>query len=347
MNRLLICIAVLLLLLPGATLAQEGLTIEGQVVQGTRNGAPLPDNMPVSLIIISPTAGIVETYQTVAGPDGTFIFNNVPEREDHRYAVSTEYANIPQLSTPQALDELDFIELTVYETSPTFNPDQVRVMQGNMILDFDELQDLGLAVILEATILNISDRIIFGGDSSFSVELPVGAFSVAPLVSEGANIDASPMIRVDDGTIPIVRDQAPILPGVPHTLRISYVVPYELGAVVHQVFPVAITNMSIWVPQGSVQVESEHHEQSPDSVEENGLTYTAYDQTDVIEPGEDGDADLIFTLQGLPPQVSLRNNNQDDDDGGFNLLLPALAAILLLIVGVFWVFVRRGTDSPV
>ncbi|MCI0709334.1 MAG: hypothetical protein L0154_04145 [Chloroflexi bacterium] len=347
MPRILVILFVVMLLLPVPVTAQETFTINGQVVQGTIDGAPLPQNLPLQLVIIGPDNVVVQEFNTTAGPDYSFSFAGVPVMgDDHTYAVTTTYAGLPQVSLPVPASEASFIEFPLYETTTTINPAQMRILAGDMIIAFQNVEQIGVAVIFEMTILNVGNRILYGEEPSFTFELPVGAYNVAPLIEEGVQTRTQ-MLRFEAATIPLVHDQAPILPNVPHTISVSYFMPYELGAIIHQVFPVAVTNLTIWVPDGTVFVESDYHQKSEDTITDRGVTYVAYDQTESIEVDENNAANVIFSLGGVPPQSQRTSVNErsDDDNGGISPLIFALAGGLLLLLGVVWFVARRRVDE--
>lgn len=347
MPRIVALLVVVMLLLPVTVTAQETFTINGQVVQGTIDSAPLPQNLPLQLVIIGPDNAVVQEFNTTAGPDYSFSFAEVPVMgEDHTYAVTTEYAGLPQVSLPVPASEAAFIEFPLYETTTTINPAQMRILGGDMIIAFQNVEQIGVAVIFEMTVLNVGDRILYGEEPSFTFELPVGAYNIAPLIEEGIQ-SRTQMLHFEAANIPLVHDQAPILPNVPHTISVSYFMPYELGAIIHQVFPVAVTNLTIWVPDGTVFVESEYHQKSEDTITNRGVIYVAYDQTESIEVDENNAANMIFSLGGLPPQsqrTSL-NDSADDEDGGISPVIFALVGGLFVLLGVVWFVARRRADE--
>ena len=84
---------VLLLALPPSAPAQETLSIGGRVVNGTA-GADNPDNLVVLMLITGPDGTLSGTGQTQAGPDGSFVIDDVPLVADGIYNLSVDYGGV-------------------------------------------------------------------------------------------------------------------------------------------------------------------------------------------------------------------------------------------------------------
>lgn len=326
--------------------AQENatLTVTGQIVPGTANGEPLVFPMDVQLLITQQGA-FIEEVKTTTAEDGTFNFVNVTRYpEDYKYLVVTQYAGLPQISEPISADELDVIELPVYDTSTSVNAGQIRIIDGTMIINFDKVEALGLEIILDLNILNVSDHIVFGSESSYTLELPVGAYQIASIAQGSANFDGR--FIIDDSTaIPVVSDTAPIFPAVPHNIRLVYFLPFQAQATIHQVFPTDITNLAIWVPTTAVQLQSEYYDRGLDTVTTNGIPYFVYEQIASINVDENGDANLIFELGGRPNTQNTNTKANDDDDANLTLVLILLAvmSIIAILGGLMWWMGRQNT----
>ena len=70
--------AILFLALPSPAPAQETLSIEGRLVNGTA-GADAPGGLAVLMLITGPEGTLSGTGQTQAAPDGSFILDDVSD----------------------------------------------------------------------------------------------------------------------------------------------------------------------------------------------------------------------------------------------------------------------------
>ncbi|MFB3091720.1 MAG: carboxypeptidase-like regulatory domain-containing protein, partial [Dehalococcoidia bacterium] len=89
------------LLFPHTAVAQEPVTVDGQVVNGSDCG-DAPAGLEVTLHIFRPEGG-VETLTTVTDSDGAFFFDQVPTGGSERYAVSATYQDVTSGVEPESL----------------------------------------------------------------------------------------------------------------------------------------------------------------------------------------------------------------------------------------------------
>lgn len=89
------------LLFPHTAVAQEPVTVDGQVVNGS-DGGDAPAGLEVTLHIFRPEGG-VETLTTVTDSDGAFFFDQVPTGGSERYAVSATYQDVTYGVEPESL----------------------------------------------------------------------------------------------------------------------------------------------------------------------------------------------------------------------------------------------------
>ena len=86
-------VAATALALPSALPAQETVTIQGRVVNGTP-GAETPGGLPVLLLITGQDGTLAGTGQAEAGPDGSFVLEDVLLIESAGYNVSVDYGGV-------------------------------------------------------------------------------------------------------------------------------------------------------------------------------------------------------------------------------------------------------------
>lgn len=332
--------------------AQQAATIqvEGRVERGTPNGPALPNNMLIELRAVdAANAASIQTLTTFADDEGHFVFENVPTLEGSDfYVLYTTYDGMRQNTQPLFADQMRFVAFLVYEVNP--EPVGIEIIGGSIQIDeFAEITDGGtnLVVVMQLDVVNRGDYIVYDLETrtSLSLELPVGAFGVDEVTSERA--PTLTYLQIEDGTIPIVRDTIPLIPGWPtHTIRLTYLVPYPDSAVLDQPFPVRVSGLRVWVPAETVYVDSTlislAQENQPLSPERP--LYNVYEQNRALAPNES----LVFTLQGDPPTTGTRRvglNNSDDDEDGSSIqrVLVIIGAGLVLLFGfaVWWALRAR------
>jgi hypothetical protein len=338
----------------------EALTIPGQLIAGTPNGAAIPPSLPVTLQMISVREGILQTQETFTDAGGNFTFVNVPrfsEGSEIFYVISATYTNLVQRTPPfsaEDVDEQGTIELHLYETTDELGG--LEIAQGTSQVDFTDVQRVGLKILLELQVFNYGDHIPYFTvtdrdanvrSASFHFELPVGAYNIAPEGESGAD-----RFIIQEGPISVIYDTIPIFPNwpAPHIIRLSYFLPYTNGAVIDQIFPVTVNNFAVWVPKNEIQVTSDLFERTEDiQPASSTLTYQVYDQKSPLPANQN----LKFTLEGVPDLSPATTSDSSDEEAS------AWVVLLLAIVGLaigggvgYWVWQSRRKaatligDSP-
>jgi hypothetical protein len=325
------------------------MTVLGKAVVGTADGSPLPADLPIELQMVSVNQGVLQILSTTAQADGSFVFQNVPRLgPEVFYALSAVYDGLKQYSPPlsaEAMDEVGSIEFRLYET--TDRVDGLQVVKGTMQIDFTDVRRVGLSILLELQVFNEGDRIVYAWQNlqgqlrpvSFYLELPVGAYGIAPEVQPDAQ---SQRFFIDTGTIPVVYDSLPIIPNwpTPHLIRLSFFLPYFDGAVIDQVFPVEVGNFAVWVPEDTIQVASDQFRRVEDVTTGEGKVYRVYEQDGRLAAAQN----MIFTLEGIPT-ATIKEAAGDDSGGGSSLsgVLAVLALVFVMgaAIGGYWFWSAR------
>ncbi|MBZ0308954.1 MAG: hypothetical protein K8I82_23015, partial [Anaerolineae bacterium] len=254
MKRAVVLLVGLLALL-STTYAQDTFTLTGHLIQGTAGGTALSPELPVRLEILSPEGELRETHHTLSDAAGSFTFENIYRYEDGSlYVLYSQWAGLEQSSLPVTFTENpQSIEFPLYETTTSLK--DVVLYEGNLRVTFEQTGTVQM--LLEINYSNLGDKIVLPDPQagSFTVELPVGALAVAPEQIEGAAPRFEPVSQIGELAIPGIRDTQPLVPHWPNVLRVSFFVPYELGAIIDMRFPVAVNNMLIFVRQDTVYVE--------------------------------------------------------------------------------------------
>ena len=180
--------------------------------------------------------------------------------EGFLYLVRTDYADIPQGAQTPAIagdEEVVNADVTVYER--TTSRDTVAISMARMLVNYAPINEFGLEVRLDLELINTGDQIVAsdkladrGWPISVEVELPVGAFGIQPMQSEGSQRYQVQMV----GQIPVVQDTWPLRPGQRHTITILYYLPYEDEAVLDQAFGYPVMDASVLLPNDTVTFEA-------------------------------------------------------------------------------------------
>ncbi|MBI5928083.1 MAG: hypothetical protein HY862_02155 [Chloroflexi bacterium] len=324
---------------------QQSLTIQGQLTLGTLDGTAIPSGLPVELQMISVRDGLLQTQSIPTNADGSFTFVNVPRfGSEIFYTLSAVYAGLRQSTPPFSADDVDeqgTIVLRLYETTEQLG--NLEIAQATTQIDFTDVQQVGLKILLELQIFNLGDRIPYFTNeadptrlATFHFELPVGAYNIAPEGESGAQ-----RFILQESVIPVVYDTQPIFPNwpTPHIIRLSYFLPYTGSAVIDQVFPVTVNNFSVWVPENAIQVTGDQFAQTKDQKPEgSSLTYHIYKQKSSLSANEN----LKFTLEGVPTRSTTAKSDTSEEGG--SAVVALLIGLSVLIIGGavgYWVWASR------
>ncbi|MBZ0317360.1 MAG: hypothetical protein K8L91_13150 [Anaerolineae bacterium] len=329
--------------------AQDTLTIQGQLMVGSLDGSPILSGLSVDLQMVSVRDGLLQTQSIPTNADGTFAFVNVPRfGPEIFYTVSAVYAGLRQSTPPFSANDVDeqgTIELRLYETTDQLS--KLEIAQATTQIDFTDLQQVGLKILLELQVFNLGDRIPYFANEvdptrlvTFHFELPVGAYNIAPEGASGAQ-----RFIIQEGVIPVIYDTQPIFPGwpTPHVIRLSYFLPYEGSAIIDQIFPVPVRNFSVWVPENEIRVTGDLFERADDQQPEGSrLTYHVYQQKSPLPANEN----LKFTVEGVPEGATTAKS--DEDEQGGSALVALLVVLSSLIIGGavgYWLWVSRRKST--
>jgi mono/diheme cytochrome c family protein len=337
------------------------LTVRGKLIQGTDGGDAIPADQPVELYAVDPHGTIVGIYDTACDGDGAYTFEDVASGEGFLYLVSTTYADVPQgIQTPAIQgDETEVnADITVYER--TSDRGSVAISMARMLVNYAPINEFGLEVRLDLELINTGDKIVAtdemgdrGWPISVNVELPVGAFFIQPMQSEGSN---RYQVQLTDDQIPIVQDTWPLRPDQRHTITILYYLPYESEAVIDQSFGFPVMDASVLLPNDTVEFESDQFDTSGEfryHVLSGGLRveelspsenvsdddHTLIKAYDLLQP-VGADQQVVFTLKGRPTYtVDVMNPNAQTTNDGTNplvYLFGGAGLAVILMGGVLW-----------
>lgn len=346
------------------------LTVRGRIIQGTEGGASIPPDLPVEVYALDPHGAVVGIYEAACDAEGTYEIRDVARGEGFLYLVRTDYADIPQGAQTPAIagdEEVVNADVTVYER--TTSRDTVAISMARMLVNYAPINEFGLEVRLDLELINTGDQIVAsdkladrGWPISVEVELPVGAFGIQPMQSEGSQRYQVQMV----GQIPVVQDTWPLRPGQRHTITILYYLPYEDEAVLDQAFGYPVMDASVLLPNDTVTFESEAFEEEGEfryRVLSGGLRVEGLNPSEEIDPDDrtlikaydlreplSADERIVFTLAGRPTRtVNVMNPAAQPADSGMNplpYLFAGAGLAVLVMAGVMW-WRQRGAAPPV
>ena len=179
-HRLSVFVAVLLLLpwVVKSAWAQGSGVIDGQVFDGSGDGAPL-EGLPVALTVVS-GADSESSLETTTDQEGWFRFEGV-ETEGYTYQFEVEYAGVQYWSEELAFSEgenLISVPFTVFDS--TTSDEALSVQRAHLVFDFEP----GIIWVQEIQIFfNDATTTYVGptgaeGEATVQFSLPEGATAV-------------------------------------------------------------------------------------------------------------------------------------------------------------------------
>lgn len=194
--------------------------VRGSVSNGTADAA-IPADLELVLHVVDNEFN-ENTFETTVDASGAFAFEDVPMRSDRQYAVTAEYNGVlfvseivPVEADTTALD----LPITVYEVGAEADDIQIE----NMMMQVGVTQGT-LQMVQLVSFTNTSDRVYIqrddSGQRSVSVHVPQGA-QYHDFMGGGYTVS-------EDGTQ--VFDVSPVVPGQPHMMHLTYMLPYPENA---------------------------------------------------------------------------------------------------------------------
>ncbi len=255
------------------TFAQETITVQGRVVNGTQ-GAMVAPGLGVQLHAFSRTAGTFSTAETTTEANGIFRFDEVLPLDEGGYAVTADYGGM-RYSTLIAPHELSqSLELRVYEPTQDITVVQVE-HQALIISEVSEgEQEIEAAQFL--TLSNTSDRTLVPDLSNVGP----GRFSFLrfslPPQAQGLDVQSD---LVGGEIVPTGSGfalTAPVTPG-DHSVSFSFSFPYRGDSVAYrqrllqgaEVYQVLVPDRLNRLQVGSLE--------SMPSIEVGGVSYRVWE----------------------------------------------------------------------
>lgn len=302
----------------GPTPVPGTVLISGRVIHAA--GLPLPPSLPVTLRIYDATRQ-VEQRTTPVGPDGAFLFLDVPPMPEGGYLVTVEYAGVSYSSAPAFYDstlaQFD-LPVTLYESTTDFT--LLRLRQVHTVMDFSTR---GLVQVNEIYLFTNPGQtaviVETDGSSIPFIRIPPQAGTA---VTFQLSPDSAPLYPATNGFA--------ILPGegLQYGIVAIFSLPYESRLEWDHTFLLPVDSLDIFVPAG-VKVRADRLiDRGLNNIQ--GIEYHLY-EADSLAAGEP----LALTIRGLPGETPLLNLGEQS-----SLILGMGALGLVFIVIGVYLFLR-------
>lgn len=313
-------------------------TVAGIINNGT-DGGDVPDDLVVTLHIVD---GAFEetTRDTTLEDRNVYRFTDVPIIEGTVYYVSTSYsgrnfAGAPFRLLPEEAETTIDAPILIYEQTS----DESVIQIENIISEVVPAPSV-MQINQEVVFTNTSDRLFIGDEAlpdgrtpSVTVDLPIGAVVVPTFINEDRYI-------IDEENFTITDTRA-ILPGQQHAVSLTYLVPYETGAVID--YPVNYPldgAVIVLIEDEDITLRSDQLEVVTGEVIA-GFQGVTYGGSVVLQPGDS----IQYELSGAPPRVG---TSADSGVVTVDNLLPVVGVsgvvIIVLALGLI-IISNRGQGS--
>jgi len=240
-----------------------------------------------------------------------------------------------------------------------------------MLINYAPINEFGLEVWLRLELANTGDEIVATDEMaannwpvSVELELPVGAFGIQPMQTEGSQRYE---VIVEDG-VPVVKDTWPLRPGQTHSITVAYYLPYTDGAVLEQSFGYPVLDATVLLPNDTVTFASDQLDVEGDwryRVMAGGARVSELAPGEEIDPERDfslvkahdllqplrADDRLAFELIGRPTRtldvMATDSQSGDSDTDPLPYILAGAGLAVIALAGVLWWRQRGAPQAPV
>lgn len=323
---ILAALAVALYLLPvegTPLLAQENTEIFGQVVNGTE-GAALPDDLNMLMLITGPDGALSGTGQTTPDPQGRFVFEDVQVKDGDTYTISVDHLGVFYGASLDSSSLSEDLQVTIFETTRDASIIQLE-RQVMVIVAVDKSEQL--SVIEFVRINNPTDRTLMP-DLTNLEQISFLRFALPPdpaALTVQSDLPGGDIVSIGTG----FALTSPVTPGG-HSIDFSYTFPFNDETLSYrQSLPQGAEIFQVLVPATLTDINLPSLE-GIDPVTIQGISYRAYEARD-IPPG----LGLQLEIAGLPlPGVWTRFSNSVTGGKFWQVAIPTalgstLAAMLL------------------
>lgn len=316
---------------PGRIHGQEGITVNGVVVNGTE-GEDIAPGLLVSLHAFGRDGGSVDTVETTTDESGRFQFTNGVPTGNIGYALTTEYSGMRYSMLVGPEDLATTIEFLVYESTQDLAV--ISVERHALVINNVNEVAQHIEAVEFISLSNDSDRTLVPdltnvGQGQFSFM----RFSLPP---HAVNFDIQSDL-VGGEVIPVGTGfglTSPVAPGE-HNISFSFTFPYQGNAFDYQQNLLQGAALyQVLVPERMGQLEVDGLEQIPAFEVESSL-YRVWQGQD-FAPGQG----LVVELTNLPqPSLFARLGRSVTSSGFWIVAIPLMvgaALFVALLYGCFW-----------
>ena len=336
---LLVLAVILSLILVPATpaRAQEAVSLTGQVVNGTADGAAT-DGLTVLLLVLDGAGGLVSTSQTTTGALGEFEFSDVPVVTGGSYLLDVEYQGTAYREIIAEENLREDLQLTVYETSTQVSV--IRLKRQVMVITGIDPQTREITAIEFVRVSNPGDRTVVP-DLSGGTPMGFLRFSLPPESTDlrvNSDLPGREVISIGTG----FAITSPILPG-DHSIEFSYRFPYQGGLVSYrQNLLQGAEVYQVMAPQELTQLQVSPLT-SVETVDIQGTRYQVWEASN-LDPGEG----FLLELTNLPrPPLAARVRYSIGNIAFWVTGIPVLMGAVLASLLLFGILTRPPqTVSP-
>ncbi len=337
-----LAIALLLCAIGGSSgQAQEATEVRGQVVNGTE-GAELPDDLSVLMLITGGDGRLAGTGQARPDAQGRFIFPDVQIIDGGAYTISVDHLGVFYGTSLTAAGLADGLVLTVYDT--TKDASIIRVERQVMVIAAVDQSNRLISAIEFVRISNPSDRTLLP-DLTDVAPISFLRFALPPGAAElnvQSDLPSGDVVSIGTG----FALTSPVIPGA-HSIDFSYTFPYDGDTLSYRQSLVQGADVfQVLVPEKIPDLAAPALK-NIDPVNIEGTVYRAYEGRDFL-PGQG----LQLEITGLPlPGVWTRFSNSVTGGAFWQVAIPsALGATLAAML--LWGMIRgyrpvTAADGPV
>lgn len=310
-------------------------TVFGEVIAGSLN-MQLPEDLTVTLRIFDAEFNET-TVETTLDETGAFRFEDVEFRADRVYLATTEYDDWTFYSRATPVDasfnELE-LNIALYET--TEDADVIDVV--SRLTQIQPSTDRFLEVVELVYFINTSDKLFVGEDAVPGEPLATVRFNLPPGSIVTLVDDARYVVDHDNF---VVTDTFPIQPGVEQLFAISYLMPYQDGAIIEYPVNQAFNGpMRLLINSEIISADASWIQPLGTEVL-GGVAYQVYGGNLNLQAGDT----IRYELAGSMPAIG---TSQDSTVVTSDNLLPVVLIAMLglfLIVGSAIFMLNRRTQA--
>lgn len=318
-----------------ATVLSPGFgTVTGLVTAGTQS-MELPDDLVVTLRVFDPDFNET-TFETTLNEDNTFRFEDVAFEANRVYLTTTQYNGWTFYSRATPVDptfsELE-LNLMIYET--TDDPDVIDIV--SRLTQIQPTTNQFLEVVELVYFINTSDKLYVGENGQPGETLATLRFNLPP----GAVVTVIEEDRyVVDQQNFVITDTFPIQPDVEQLFVVSYLMPYDDGAIIEYDVNNRFNGpMRLLVNSEQIGVQGSWVQGLGTEVL-GGVAYQVYGGALNLQPGDT----IRYELTGNMPQVGTsRDSSVVTSDNLLPIVLIAVLVLLIIIGTAVFLLNRRST----